>query len=373
MKNRPAVCSYYFPNWHVDPHNEQLHGTNWTEWEVVKCARSRFPWHEQPKVPLWGYEDESSPAVMAKKIAAAAEYGIDAFIFDYYYYDFGPYRDRCLQDGFLKAENRKDIKFALMWANHAAAYAHPGSYLYPCRRDFWNGEVSPETFRRCTDHIIENYFVQDNYLRVDGGLYFSIYLLHDLINDLGGVEKTGEAFRDFRERVAKAGLGKLYLDISFNYSFEDPTDFDRINALLEKLGVDSCSNYGNVRPATFPDFDYAEMMQINMKELRRISNGLKVPYHPVAMTGYDSSPRTVQSDMYENRGYPFITIARNNGPERWKEYLKEFAEFIDTPEYTGKLMHLACWNEWTEGCYLEPDEKDGFARLEAVREVFGKK
>ena len=91
------------------------------------------------------------------------------------------------------------------------------------------------------------------------------------------------------------------------------------------------------------------------------------------MTGYDSSPRTVQSDMYENRGYPFITIARNNGPERWKEYLKEFAEFIDTPEYTGKLMHLACWNEWTEGCYLEPDEKDGFARLEAVREVFGKK
>ena len=30
--------AWYFPNWHVDPYNEQWHGKNWTEWEVLKYA-----------------------------------------------------------------------------------------------------------------------------------------------------------------------------------------------------------------------------------------------------------------------------------------------------------------------------------------------
>ena len=78
MKNIP-VMAWYFPNWHPDPRNDAWHGKGWTEWEVAKCARPRFPGHEQPRVPLWGYEDESDPAVMEKKIDAALRHGIDGF------------------------------------------------------------------------------------------------------------------------------------------------------------------------------------------------------------------------------------------------------------------------------------------------------
>jgi hypothetical protein len=35
------------------------------------------------------------------------------------------------------------------------------------------------------------------------------------------------------------------------------------------------------------------------------------------------------------------------------------------------ILNINCWNEWTEGSYLEPDTVHGMKYLEAVREVFG--
>jgi len=33
--------------------------------------------------------------------------------------------------------------------------------------------------------------------------------------------------------------------------------------------------------------------------------------------------------------------------------------------------NINCWNEWTEGSYLEPDTVHGFQYLDAVKKVFG--
>lgn len=36
-----------------------------------------------------------------------------------------------------------------------------------------------------------------------------------------------------------------------------------------------------------------------------------------------------------------------------------------------RILNINCWNEWTEGSYLEPDTVHGMKYLEAVHEVFG--
>src|SRR6266699_5158762 len=80
------VAAYYFGNYHPDERNVKAHGPAWTEWNLVKAATPRFQAHRQPRIPLWGYEDESDPKVFEKKIAVASRSKIDAFIFDWYWY-----------------------------------------------------------------------------------------------------------------------------------------------------------------------------------------------------------------------------------------------------------------------------------------------
>ena len=56
-------------------------------------------------MPAWGYIDEADPEVMSKKLEAAAENGVDYFIFDWYYYDDGPFFQRCPEEGYMGASN----------------------------------------------------------------------------------------------------------------------------------------------------------------------------------------------------------------------------------------------------------------------------
>ena len=35
-----------------------------------------------------------------------------------------------------------------------------------------------------------------------------------------------------------------------------------------------------------------------------------------------------------------------------------------------RVVNINCWNEWTEGSYLEPDTVNGMGYLEAIKSVF---
>ncbi|MDP4206480.1 MAG: glycoside hydrolase family 99-like domain-containing protein, partial [Bacteroidota bacterium] len=110
------------------------------EWEAIYKAKPKFEGHQQPNIPLWGYENEADPKVMEKKIEAASSHGVNVFIYDWYWYDGKPFLENALNNGFLKAPNRNKMKFYLMWANHDHC-----SYLDPSNPDkskiYWRGAV----------------------------------------------------------------------------------------------------------------------------------------------------------------------------------------------------------------------------------------
>jgi lipopolysaccharide biosynthesis protein len=62
----------------------------------------------------------------------------------------------------------------------------------------------------------------------------------------------------------------------------------------------------------------------------------------------------------------------NSSPEEYEKWL------IQTVNATVRLYHgderlifINAWNEWGEGCHLEPDQRYGRAYLQATRRALG--
>lgn len=371
-----TVACYYFPNYHTgDPRNDARMGTDWTEWELVKQARPRFEEHAQPKVPAWGYTDEKDPAVMARKIDAAADHGIDVFIFDWYHYEDGPFLNRCLDEGFLKAPNTERIKFALMWANHDWVEIFPYSHgdaqelIYP-------GKVSPEAYDRICDHLVADYFTQPNYWLIDGKAYFSIYDVQKFVENFGSIEATCEAMDRLQEKARAAGLKGIHWNLVAWGNPVLPVEKapEDTPGLIRSLRFDSATSYVWIHhcwPAEAKT-DYNAVRDTYMAHWQKAEAEYGVPYYPNVTVGWDSSPRTDQSMEWNPAwGYPYSGVLHNNTPENFRTALEMFRDKMLADPSSPKILNINCWNEWTEGSYLEPDTTHGMAYLEALRDVFG--
>lgn len=372
---KSQVGVYYFPNYHADARNALVHGAGWTEWELVKNARPRWPGHHQPNLPQWGYTDEADPVAMAQKIAAAADHGIDAFIFDWYWYDNAPYLQRGLDEGYLHAANRDRVKFALMWANHDWTDIHPKK-LNETPRLLYPGQVDRRVFESAVDHVIKNYFSAPTYWCIEDRPYFSIYDLPSLIAGLGGIEQTIDALRHFREAVRAAGHPGLHLNLVLWHHgiLAGEKAMPVTPELLARFGFDSITSYvwiHHVWPRTFPTAPYLDVLREMQVYTDNISAQFPaLPYYPNVTMGWDSSPRTVQSDEYLNTGYPFMAALADNTPVNFKQALRTMKTWLDQRPPAQRILTINAWNEWTEGSYLEPDTVSGYAYLEAVRDVF---
>lgn len=371
------IYAYYFPNWHVDKFNEKSHGTGWTEWRVSQYAIPRFEGHDQPKVPLWGYGDEADPQVMEQKIKACKEYGVDGFIFCWYWVDGNPYREKCLEEGFLKTSNTNDAEFSIMYCNHNPIQAHP-SPRAPIAHRLGNGGVDPEGFAKMTDYCIEHYFGRENYTRVDGKLLFNIFNLEQFIIQMGSLEAAVQGIKDFRERVRKAGLGEIHFTSIYNYNRVDAIvslccGYSNINEIAKALTLDSWSTHGMPgmeQAKGFPTAEFSVWAEQFTDFYEEYTPKLDIPLSPGVNCGWDTSPRTLPSDIFENVGYPFCRVMVGNTPEVFKKLLIKAKNFLDGDKCTGKYLTVHSWNEWTEGAFLEPDKTNKYGFLEAIKDVF---
>jgi hypothetical protein len=370
------VFVYYFPQYHQDSRNDALHRPGWTEYELLRAARPRFAGHKQPIIPAWGEFDEADPAWMAKQVDLAASHGVNGFIFDWYWYEGKPFLERALNEGFLQSTNRNKLKFALMWANHDWLNIFPAKYGEKPRL-MMPGAASLESFEGLTEHVINDYFSQANYLLIDGRPYFSIYELGTFIAGLGGLEEAKKALKMFDEKVKAAGFAGLHLNavvwgvqvLPSEIKLEHPED------IIDMLGFSSVTSYAWVHHYDLSEGSaftrpYSEALKHNTAFWNRAARDYRVPYYPNVSMGWDATPRTEQNVPYKVGKYPWTAVLEGNTPEAFKKALQQAKTFLDAQPFSPKLLTVNAWNEWTEGSYLLPDTVNGTAYLEAIRAVF---
>lgn len=377
MTTEYQIAVYYFPNYHVDPRNERWHGKGWTEWELVKNAKPRFEGHQQPKIPLWGYEDEADPNIMRKKIDVAVNHGIDSFIFDWYWYDDGPYLNRPLDEAFLSVTRHDPkLKFGIMWANHDWVDIHPWKYKAPQTLQA-PGKFSPQTWERATDYMAEHYFTHPACWKIEGRPYFSIYEATKFLESFGSIDAARRGIERLDAKAKAAGCEGIHCNMVYwgTPILPGETSPAEPDALTKALGCVSVTSYVWIHhhwPSPFPRASYEDMMAKSMRTWDELDTRFTLPYYPNVSMGWDSSPRACQSDIFEDIGYPFSPVLMDNTPDNFMRALTYARDWLDRKPKSQRILTVNSWNEWTEGSYLEPDIINGMRYLEAIRTVFPK-
>ena len=362
------IAAYVWPSYHPDDRARIFWPDGIGEWQTVIGNEAKFKGHEQPRYPLWGYINEADPYVAEMEINAAADHGINVFIFDWYWYDGMPFLEGQLNKGYLKARNNDRVKFYLMWANHDVDLTWDKRNAgKPNDALIWEGSVSREEFEKICRKVIDSYFSHSSYYKIDGKPVFMIYDIDNLIQGMGGVEKTKDALEWFRKETVKSGFKGLDLQLTLrgrNYSVTGPAG-DKVGTqeqIVDRLGFDGLTHYQFVHFANI-DRDYPEIMEDVKKEFYALDKEYKIPYYPHVSVGWDNNPRF---EMFRSG------IVKNNTPGNFEKALQEAKNYVDTHPDQAPLITINSWNEWTETSYLMPDNVYGYGYLEAIKKVFGK-
>ena len=367
QEEKPAKSDYYvaayiWPSCHDDSlGREKLWPEGTGEWEVIKKGNPRFDGHYQPRQPLWGYELDNDPKVVEKWIDVATDHGVNVFVYDWYWYEEGPFLESALNDGFLKARNNEKMKFYIMWANHDVKYNYWNYHRYNDNTSIlWNAAVDWENYKIIVDRVIKQYFRQPNYFKINGEPVFSIFSVDKLLESFGGsVEETRKALDYFRDEVKKAGFPGLH--IQWNQGGGSVMSEEAAKQFTDRVKTMGFNSVAMYNMGGFAE-DYMVYGANSVRIREQMDSILDVPVFPCVSIGWDDTPR------FPAKGIKDV-VHYHNTPQSFAALLSKAKKYADNHPEQPKLITINAWNEWVEGSYLLPDMLNGFGYLEAVKEV----
>lgn len=338
------LVAFHLTQFHPIPENDAWWGQGFTEWTNVVRGRSFYPGHRQPQAPgELGYYDLRDDSVRAAQAELARRFGINGFC--YYYYWFGGKRllERPVEA--MLAGGPPDTPFCLCWANEN----------WTRRWDGKDREILIAQKHSHEDDIaiardLIRHFKNPRYIRVSGRPIMLIYRI-DLLPD------PQATVRRWRDECRQAGIGEIYLCAVRRFGMPEPgqlgfdatVDFPPHGLVAAEL----TRTIRGLDPGfTGRIFDYRDLARDALNLPRP-----DFPNFPGVMPSWDNTARKGE------RAHVFHGAT----PLRYRAWL---AEAIRTASEDTRLsepiVFINAWNEWAEGCHLEPDQDYGTAWLAAT-------
>lgn len=350
------LIAMYLPQFHEIPENNKWWGKGHTEWVSCKSAKKYFKNQYQPKVPLNNnYYNLLNGKTQEWQAKIAKENGIYGFCYYHYWFNGKMLLEKPAEN-MLKNKNI-NINFCFSWANHS-----------------WTNSVSrldsktliQQTYGEEEDWIKHiNYLIQffkdERYIKINNKPVFIIY-------DLKSIKCFPQMKKVFERVVKENGFDGIYYISTLKEEKDIKTLLNNeVDAQFEyqprfSLGITKKINYS---------FYYNYKRFICKTYLNRIC---KTRYDKVWKLIFKRTPNNKKT--YLGAYINWDTTARwgKRGEYHTGYSIEKFEKYF-TKQYKRSLerkdefLFITAWNEWSEGAYIEPDEKYNDSVLKVIKKV----
>lgn len=354
------IIAFYLPQYHTFRENDEWWGKGFTEWVNVKKSIPLFEGHNQPRVPLGeNYYDLTNITTAKWQAELAKKYGIYGFCYYHYWFDGKLLMEKPMEN--MLRDKTIDLPFCICWANEnwTKAWAKKSKEVLLAQnyenKDDWD---------RHFQYFLK-FFRDERYIKVDEKPLLIIYrpelisCLEELLlywnrqaqkNGFQGISYVYQQ-RFYNHQTDKAGyLFDYGIEYQPGYAMEPQKktlnfiSHQAFNYIVNKLKWKQTE-----RSSILYDYDktWQDILQISPKDNKML---------PGAFVDWDNTPR------YKGQGSLFKGVT----PDKFRKYLS--AQIKHAKEvYKKDMIFMFAWNEWGEGGYLEPDERNGYKMLEAIK------
>ena len=369
-----AIC-FYLPQFHPIPENDLWWGRGFTEWTNVVATRPRFKGHYQPHLPgALGFYDLRLEATRLAQAALAAEYGIYGFCYYHYWFSGRRLLGRPLDE--VLASGTPDLPFCLCWANESWSRTWSGRENDVLVRQEYSGADHKE-------HIawLAEVFRDRRYIRVNGRPLFLIYRPEGIPNLARVVDEwktycAGKLSVEPFICAVSTGFSTQNDDAFIAMGFDAIVDFQP-NRRCFPSGRNATGHAVSLARRVLPERWYDALRNTQTLSRSRLSTIVDYSAYvdasvarqhsrlhttfPCVFPSWDNSARKVAA-----------TIIQNNSPAEYARWLDDALSRVSAYPADSRIVFINAWNEWAEGCHLEPGSKYGLAFLEATKKCLDK-
>ena len=375
MSKEIKVIPLYLPQFHTIPENDKWWGKGFTEWVNVKGAKPLFEGHNQPRVPLnENYYDLSDVETLKWQCKIAKEHGIYGFCMYHYWFSGKLLLEKPME--MLLAHPEIDIKYCISWANGEWRDAWKAKDKSNSKVLIFDDSDDEQGWVNHFNYMLP-FFKDKRYISENNKPLLVIYTPYVILK----LNKMLDLWTKMAKDAGFDGLTYIYQSAAsyfntawdrskFQYGIEMNPGYvngvgrkqSRLHSMIMKYSINIKRALG-IKRSLMPQksnqqvqrFDYDEAWQklLSLKPAPK-SNEEMIP---CAFTDWDNTPR------YGEGGWVY------NGatPEKFKQY---FSQLVENTKryYKTDMIFVFAWNEWAEGGYLEPDMKNGWGYLEAIKD-----
>ena len=342
------AIAIYLPQFHAIPENDAWWGRGFTEWTNVRRATPQYEGHYQPHIPHpdIGYYDLNDASVLEKQAAMARAAGIEGFCF--YYYWFNGRRLLNMPTDRLLATGKPDFPFCFCWANENWTRTWDGGD----KEILLGQEHSDESDERFILDLLPA-FRDPRYIRVEGKPLLIVYRP-------GLLPNPAATARHWRETCRREGIGEIFLARMqmFDWELEGRDPCYDVAIQFAPVGKQYSANLKSSIQLHKPDSFSGSIYDYRITAANYPHENIGKNLWPGVSPSWDNTARRME------RGHSWI----HSSPAIYHRWLSTVAwRARQALPLQQRFVFINAWNEWAEGCHLEPDEKYGYALLNATR------